>query len=546
MSKKTILFITIASILLMLQTVYAYEEESFRLKSFGTELKWIMDDEYTDIFLNPAAINVLTSNRMLTNYSNMNSSNSLLVGAFRKVKDWKIGVILEGSEEKDWHTFPYEMRTTIFNNYYQFDWYQYSYYSNVNTNNEGIWITDHDNGTTTTDDDYQIIEEKQGLVYDNYEEDFNLNILLGKGNYGFSYHIYRSSNWNSLLSSNLKLKENMQNAYHSYILTEVGDNSPVEAINAVQQEINDYSNEITKHDVTFGWNKTLNERIELDIVAGSNYTIENEDIESVKEKQIDYDPDNDGILYPSPTKYPEYDRYSYQALETFKDKLSGLGYQFDTRLTIRKKKGKSIKIFCRTNYQTLSADNYEESFKEQEMMTAFDEDDQFDSSYYISRSGEKNTKFMTFIFGFGGTKKPLKDLEMGIGAKYSYNYNKITYDLVTGEGASYFKEETTILNRIVLPIGFEYLLKNRFAIRWGIDVSIWSEEITSKIKGDEITNGDLQYLDVSSKNVDEDLDTTYSYGFGYSLSDKIQIDLVGRYNSSISLSSYDLSLILKY
>ena len=298
MKKQIVLFILILLALIFSITVNAFDSTSFRMKSIGIELKWIVDDEYTDILHNPASITTLGSNWLLTNLSNQsgnshqflnygenlyqNYSGSYLFGGFYQLSNWNIGIIGDYWKNKSWYSKGYQMSTDFSDNY-SFSW------QNTVNNDEGTWITDYNNNSETLYDDWRVSEEKHGTNY--LSDDFGIDLLLifGKQNFGFSYRLVRST-------SNSPI-DNLQNAYHSYNLMEVGLNSPMESVFATQQEICEYNNQITQHFITYGISKKINEKSNLDIVGSLSFSITDDNSESRKEKQIDFDPDNDPEEY---------------------------------------------------------------------------------------------------------------------------------------------------------------------------------------------------------------------------------------------------------
>jgi hypothetical protein len=105
MSKKTV----IMSTLLVASIAMAIVPVSVRMRGLGPELVGIVDDEYSDLFFNPAFINKIEGNRVYTNLSNIhNWGDDLffngdyypemfynLIGGVTSIGEHKVGGILE-------------------------------------------------------------------------------------------------------------------------------------------------------------------------------------------------------------------------------------------------------------------------------------------------------------------------------------------------------------------------------------------------------------------------------------------------------------------
>ena len=112
MSKK----IVVISMLLVASIAMAIVPVSVRMRGLGPELVGIVDDEYSDLFFNPAYINRIYGNRVYTNLSNVHNlgedllfdptySPSMyynLIGGITNIKENNVGAIIEmGGVEYD-------------------------------------------------------------------------------------------------------------------------------------------------------------------------------------------------------------------------------------------------------------------------------------------------------------------------------------------------------------------------------------------------------------------------------------------------------------
>lgn len=547
MKKRDIFFTSIVLMLILIVKSYAFDNVSYRLKGMGTELNWIIDDEYTDIFQNPASINVLSQNWLLTNFSNLNSGGSILLGGFYKLKNWNVGLIADYLSVRNWSTYPYNASITRYS-------YPYPYESEIvrqerrkdGKNPVGVWQTDYDNDTPDPDDDYRVIEERDGLKINEYGNDLNLSIVLGRKNFGLSYHLK-----NSVFEDPPILK----NGFNRRTLIELGNNAAKEAFSSVQEEINECKNETIEHNLIVGFKGKIKENLKFDLVTSFVYTIYADNNEYKKEEKADYDPDMDGILYGRRIY-----KYAFQSYNVFKSKYTGYGFQIAGRIAKRVNKKFQWVLFEKLCYQTLSDNDFVKSIDLQEIRLASDERYEIYNKINLSSSGDIQIDKRYSITGIGAVMEPLNNLQIGFGAKWYYDFEKIIYDLLNGEVSDfgeYDEEEKMTINRIVFPFGFEYRLSDKFVMRLGVETNIYSEEITSKVQGKDIFYRDQQYLNVSSTNVKSSFNSMVFYGFGYNISDNIHMDFSGRYKygngfypsyyrSYVSLSSFELSVVITF
>ncbi len=556
MKKSLFYFFIMIFITILTTSVYGFDNTSLRLKSFGTELKWIVDDEYTDILQNPAAIDALTANWLLTNFSNQSgqlrhyfdydnrayqgSSGSYLIGGFHGFSSWKIGLIADYWQNERWNTRAYNMDTDFYYDY-DFDWHRTDY-------NEGTWIREYNNGTPSNDDDYRVSEEKHGAEYIDNDSGLNLKLIVGMGNFGCSYY-FKHTKSNAPLRSvydpwggQVFEEPFLSFASHTYDLTEVGLYTPQEAISAIQEETNDYSGDDFNHILTLGFCQDLNKTTKLDLVASGIYSIKKNNSESRKKKQVDFDPDDDNY------SYEDRNQYSYLSLETFKADLSGPGFEFDTRLTRKMNDRFLMRLIGKFHYLPLTTDDYEATTSRQEGLTMLSGTGGYDLASEITTTGKMEENALNAMTGLGGIFTPVDPLLFGFALNCYYTLNERILDLESAddEAIGILKRgNKTYSKRLSLPFGVEYRLKEKYAFRLGVNSSFYSVKTEDRYTGTEDFESYSEDLDVIFTLFNSYNTTYYSYGFGSEISEKVHLDLTG-ITDLTDVSDLYVSLIFKY
>ncbi|MEA3446638.1 MAG: hypothetical protein U9R19_18125 [Bacteroidota bacterium] len=543
-------FIMLIAVLAYLGNVDAQTDScSMRIKSLGVELKWIVDDEYTDIFHNPASINALSSNWLITNLSNQAGNNhqflnyeenayqagsgSYLFGSFYSLSDWNLGFVGNYWKDKRWESKALGMHTG-FSYGYDFNWY-YDF-----GNEEGFWVTDYNNETETLSDDWRVTEERYGANYYADGAGLDLTFIVGRKNLGLTYRFVRSA-------SNSPL-EYLHYAYHSYNLMEVGSNAPIESVSALQEETNEYKNENTGHHLSLGWTKKLGEKTNIDFVASLNVLSSQNSNESKREKLIDYDPDNDNISHGEYWNNYGYDQYHYQGLQSYNSNLAGLGYGFDARISKTVSSSFQWKMLGGIHYRSENSDSYKSIMKEEQSMTSFISGNEFDNSVDTGLSGEQEQNCFRSLAGAGAVFNPQENFLIAFGLKW-YHYNtEIIYDLdanINDDNQNFDDETINRLDRVSLPFGCEYIVKEKYAFRLGVNTNFYSGENTTSQNGIVISDLFTQNSDITTTTYNKHNLTYYSYGFGYKLNKNIDIDFTGITNIT-DISNLFISILYRF
>lgn len=523
-----------------------FDQTSFRIRSMGDELQWFVDDEYTDVLRNPAALGDLSENWVLTNFSNLSDgehtpldydgnsytgdSGSYLIGSFHEFGDWTAGLIADYWKTDAWENSTHSMSTS-FSDYYQFNW------GSPRGVEEGTWITDHDNGTETTSDDYRVIETRNG-TRNRESSGLDMTLLLGTDGRGFRYDLSRTEVPSYYLG----------NRSHTYNLLEVGSNSAYEAVHAVQEEATSSDIIRTRHVLSYGMTRDLGDDGELDVVVGLVYAIDEYEVETRWKKQIDYDPDDDGVSHDSSYYSRDYNQYQYQAKSAHSGTSNGPGYEVSARYTRELTDDLRLRGMGEIRYIGMESDDYRDEYVSQEVMTAFEDGTGFENQTATESSGTRNDNEFGAVAAIGGALTPTKDITVGFGVKWYYDYSEALFDLMledddrTGE---YKKENRTTSHRLCLPVGLEYRFARRYAVRLGVNTSFYSQEYETAATGLDPENSDTQLLDVTSTKFESWNTTEYSYGFGWNLTDSLHLDMTG-ITDLMEIGDVLLSLTMTY
>jgi hypothetical protein len=544
-------------LMLVLMTMWGnaagFEENSFRLRSIGTELQWIVDDEYSDTQMNPASINQIQSNWIITNFSNLGngdhrfldygnnsyigSSGRFLLGGFRRISDWTVGCVGDYWCDRQWASSGPQMRTDFARNP-RFYWYT------DGVPEEGTWVTKYDNGTESPSDDFRVTEVTQGTRYNADQSGIRFKLIFGRDQFGLSYDFTRKvSGVPGGVAGRYR-----QYAFHSYDLMEQGTNSAKEAVRAVQEEVNQYESATDLHVVSFGVTRDLDRVSSIDVVARVMYESRADNSQSRRKKSIDYDPDDDGIPYEDPYTPQHYNQYKYQGFEVFDADLSALGYGLDGRYTRIVEDGVRLRLLGRLHYQPLRTDEYEERSTTQEMMIAFPDGTDFENASDVRRYGDKELNSFSSLAGAGAMLQPVDGLTMGFAVKWYYDFTEAVYDLISDDGISthdYKRQVETRKHRLALPLGIEYVLGRKYAVRLGVNTDFLARKTKISFTGPEEGYDYVREKDVTSISHTSLNETSYSYGLGYEINHNFHLDATG-ITDLVDVGSLFLSLVITY
>ena len=526
-------------ILVLLSTITYSQTDStsLRIKAMGTELKWIVEDEYTDAMHNPAAINKVESSFVyvigrnfpstdfeLSSYAdNKYTSNrgAASIGSFIKISDWTIALSAGYGQDKLWEERGYRMSTPS-------EWsYKFSW-AYIDDKAKGIFLNDYSNGTTALIDDWRIYEEREGLNYYRDNEFRRFSIILGKQNWGFSYSYHNTV---SATPPNF-----LQSASHLYRIIEIGIESPNESIYAFQQEINEYKKEQNTHIISFGNSRETKNNALLDISVDLVFASRLNNFESRKEKEVDYDPDTDGE-YTFYGGYVTFEKYLFQQQEIFNEEISTLGAQLNTRYTKILCNTLKARLITRLTYFKENNANYSQQKKRMEEMIGDNNSD----SYFNSVEADKSKHLFSSLLGLGASSSPIRGLTFGFAAKWYFDYshthfeNGIPSSIISAFETDYNKSKH---NKIAIPVGMEYWIKKWIALRLGMDTHFNSlRQVESNKKFDDYR--DDSYLSLQGNT------TFYSYGLGLRIFKKLELDLAGISNMS-DISNYYISINYRF
>lgn len=537
-----VLLLTLANV------TQGFDQTSFRIRSMGEELQWVVDDDYTDVLRNPAAVADLSKSCVLTNLSNLTGgthtpfdyegnvysgdAGSYLIGAFHKFDDWTVGAIADCWKSDAWEIMTREMNTD-FSDYYGFGWSGYGY----GGGEEGTWVTDFDNGTDTSSDDYRVAESKSGTS-DEVASGRDVMLLFGRKGHGFRYDFIQSEGPNRYTGGLL----------HSYDLMEVGSNSAQEAVRATQQEATESDVSGTRHRLSYGMTREFGEGAGLDIVAGLILVNESYDVETRRKKQIDFDPDNDGVSHDTSYYDRYYNQYQYQSVDTYEGSSDGFGYELSARYTKQVTEGFRFRAMAETRYVAMESEDYRDDFVMHEVMTAFEGGTGFSNEEETARGGSCEDNTLETAVGIGGVLRPAASICVGFGVKWYHEYSETLLDLDVldeEEEGTYKQESRAYLHRVSLPVGFEYSFGRRYAVRLGVNTSFYSEKYETSATGQDPDDPSTELIGVTSMEFASWNTTEYSYGFGWDLTESLHLDMMGMTDLT-DIGSVLLALTMTY
>jgi hypothetical protein len=530
----------------------AVDEASFRIRSLGSELGWIVDDTYTDILANPGAILDLESSLLVTNLSNLarddrallgetqyeSEYGSYLVGGFLRRDDWRFGLLAEYWRDKSWQTRARRMSPDFSSNY-QFNWW-YSSDAEV-----GTWITDHDANTETASDDYRTVERVVGTADVADREGIDLHVMVGVGSMALAYRLEHET-------GPVAYQPDYESRYlHEYELMEVGAQSLYEAVYASQIETVDATGSQTLHRLSsalaFG-----DEEAGLDVVLSLLYSDTEERYAHRQSKTIDFDPDNDGLPHESYYYERFYHQYEYQRLDEYETNHSGPGFGLDARYSRVLSDVTTLRLVGRFEHLETTDDDFASRDAHLESMTVFDGGTAFDSESSRSLVGENERQTTRILGGVGAVFRPEPRLLIGAAVKWYRDHREdrihATYEQDAGP-EPYESDARWTTERLVLPVGIEYRVSDVLAARLGTVTTFLSDEreerrtgrdVNDQLGGNEDATVDLRRESHASRTI-----TDYSYGIGVKASEQLQIDIAA-ISDLTRLSTFLLSCMLSF
>ncbi|MFZ0389018.1 MAG: hypothetical protein WAN36_01055 [Calditrichia bacterium] len=514
------------SILLLLtpSVLFCFSNESFRLRGIGQELRWIVNDRYTNIFINPAELNLINKNHLFTNLSNLsgsprrildpdqiyqNESGAFLIGTFYRMRSFNLGVMAEIWKDRQWATGTYRMPYPFSD--YHFNWTAYS-------NQEGSWLQETDNGTVENiQHGHSINSDGQGI---------NFQFLFSRKSFGLAYQLIYSR------PPDLPYHDDL---YHYYKLTEGGP-QPIESIEAIQTEKNDPNSISQIHRLNAGFILPLKNNDSLDFTAGLSYYRNNQEASGVKTKEINYDPDNDQNT-PFSTNYYQY----YLRDETKTDnRPAGLGIQTGIRYSKKLQKELTLRMTGMLSYQPAKDSDYSISNNFNEIMLDVNGNTLFSTHDSSTSEGTRTQRDLLGSVTAGAAITPVPRVTAGLAIRYEYERFNRKDDLDQKKN-----EIVHRYHRLILPAGGEYRPTDKLALRLGT-VSIWQAH---RYENDVFEVGEpgshLYKVNAKGVNSRATMETRYSYGLGYRINSSLQFDFTG-ITDLTEISSLLLSVTIYY
>lgn len=480
----------------------------------------IFMEEHFTINYNPAVVNLLDFNRASANlrFYNKGVLSSSLVS--HKIGDLNICVYGEKSEIKKWRTTPYPWNEC--NDHYD------------DYNNEGY----NDNGTNSTDDDYQISSEADGIYYNTlnqFGDDLNFRIAIGKNKHGFLYR-YNKSNSNNIPNG-------IQYEFQSIDITEMGNSSPMESYHELSESINKNLTELTTHTFTWGIMHDLKANKSFDFALSVFHSSLSESSKSVAYLEIDFDPDNDGNIivnnYGWDYDYRLCKNFRSQSYEEFEFEGEGLGFGIYSRIS--KQKSNKLKFGFEGKYffqslNTIKLDYFQTRIREAACFREeFYEEYSNEDTFMVKQTDNFGRKIeIDFIDAYVSADieyHPIKELKVSgalsvdvvLNVKKFHLYN-IDEDL---DSNPYANIDKTVKAELFIPIGVQWNIKEKFIIKGIMSSNVFLGTFKSNYNYRKSTTGIINIF--------------LNFGISYNLSDKIQLECAHIKQSGFSNPIYSFS-----
>ena len=455
MQKRISLFFLLIFVISKLSGI---EFVSPRVKGFGKHLSFIVEDIYTDFFLNPAYINDVRSHEASLSYSIIgNGVIGTSINTYKK-ENYSLGLITQFSAENNDHFFPYIISGKKWDdaNYQE-------HYENIN-NSPLENFEYYNNNTSNEVDDYTIRQVSDGIYYEKYNNignDFLIRLIYGKDNKAFQYQFSTSKH--------LDPPDGRQYAYYLFEREELGDESPYESVFYEYEEVNDYQEIEFKHVLSFAMNDNP-------LWIYNNYTINVwltqhiVDNNQRKYRNLNKDPDGDGNYYNNDYNYnfTEEEISFSERIESYK--FNGYGFSF--QYCNRKQISKSIKkvVAGKFGVEFLNATDYKYSKIKMTYYNYFNEFTGEEANEVVVDETENNKKVKRdyyFLHKFGYSFEPNHYFQASLGVKLILNYCAVYKNIEPYHNGNDVSEDGW--GGIVFPFGIEITPFSFIALRAGVD-----------------------------------------------------------------------------
>lgn len=508
---KRILLVSLA-VMLIGTFAYAVENESLRTKAIGTDLAFIVQDEYTDMMIAPYNILNLEGSRLYTSLTNITPGEEILIGGVLPVVG-KLGLI--GSN----------LSSLSAEAIYSDPW------SPIGETGEYEEIDDLSMvpAVDTYDREYGKADKKTGEInlVALYGYKLRDNLSLGL-RIGYEANKIEPSNEYSLEDNDdVSAGDN----YRKQTFTRSGKGEKDPTGRPIPEETRIAVGPAGKLQV----NDELSIGAELSVVIAKGKFEEN----------------MTGTDYATTayTGMPEvYDRVMTIS-ESLKPKGTGIGgavnveYGLNKETTLRVR-GKYVSMPLSGDYASEDIDN--------EKNNGFG----VATKIVISYSGDIDVKRNNMSVAAGIEKKLNDDLMLGFGVAYKTDKEEISIDTtgsITVDDTVVDREDMKIEMKdktasIILPLGLEYQANDWLTLRAGFSHQIATTETEYKeTRTDKDADGVVEDINTDlDKEKDTTRTTTFSYGVGLKCTENLQLDLLATGDTFNVASNWRLSATLKF
>lgn len=507
---KRILLVSLA-VMLIGTFAYAVETESLRTKAIGTDLAFIVQDEYTDMMIAPYNILNLEGSRLYTSLTNITPGEEILIGGVLPVVG-KLGLI--GSNLSSLSA----------------EWIYSDPWTPIGEKGEYEEIDDQSMVPADTyDREYGKADKKTGeinlVALYGYKVRDNLSLGL---RIGYEANKIEPSNEYSLEDNNdVSAGDNYRK--QTFTRSGKGEKDPI-----TEQPIPEETR------IAVGPAGKLQVNDELSIGAELSVVI----------AKGEFEENMTGTNYAT-AAYTGNQVYDWVGTisESYKPKGTGIGgavnveYGLNKETTLRVR-GKYMSVPLSGDYAFEDIDN--------------EKNDGFGvaTKIVISSSGDIDLKSNEMSVAAGIEKKLNDDLMLGFGVAYKTDKEEISIDTtrsITVNDTVVDREDMKIEMKdktasIILPFGLEYQANDWLALRAGFSHQIVTTETEYKeTRTDKDPDGVVEDINTDlGKAKDTTRTTTFSYGVGLKCTENLQLDLLAIGDTFNVASNWRLSATLKF
>lgn len=559
----------------------AFDRTSFRIRSMGEDLSWIVEDEYTDLLRNPAYFADLNRTRVYTNFSNLMGRDQSFLGYTEQGVDtiiyydywgdpkfiiyvpWakdqltsyegrdapyllagffpRIGVLCDAWLDKSSGSTRYTMENP------SYEYFLWVYDPHLE---EGTTVTYSDNDTPgDTTDDFKTINAHGGDIFSTDDGGWEFDLALGErlsasAAWGLGYHVVDS--WHRGEASvtyepdqGFEYHYTKRDVFHRYEVEEVGSNSGQEAFQVSKNSNDQIEDGGTSQTITLGLLRGLSSGQSLDVV-GKIILISKDIVHNdISTLFANYDPDGDGRRYRN--RY--FDSYYQNESEVRQGTFKGTAWGLSGRWSARAREIATVRLLGGISWSHLTSHNVKRADCDLSVTTTGASVET--TGFSVVGSGRGDEKHTSMDVGMGTEFQVTERVLLGTGCRLVKDEWKREYKLeyIAQNDSSYSGEEDESVSStsIRLPLGLEFELPRAFRARLGMSHSFtsWEEQrgtYRPDEKGGSHSGGSRDISNLSR--------TVYSYGLGYSHK-HFELDLIGLTDLT-QLSDLLFSLAFKF